>query len=143
MEIEIDFDVFKELTVRRTNEEDSYNNVLRRLLQLPDININGDLSHRLESGRAWKSTGLGGSRAGVYFSNVFLPNGTKFRANYKGRTFHARIEDEIWTDDDGTQRKSPSEAASAISRTSVNGWKFWHVKRPEDDDWVRMDDLRK
>lgn len=142
MQIEIDFDVFKELTNRRKSEEDSYNDVIRRLLQLPDQDMSGDLLNKLESGKPWSSIGLGGEKRGVYFSNIFFPNGTKFRANYKGRTFHAQIEDEIWTDADGTQRKSPSDAASAISGTSVNGWKFWHVKRPNDDDWARMDDLR-
>ena len=143
MQIEIDFDVFKSLTVMRRDEDDSYNDVIRRLLQLPDKDISGNLNNKLESGKPGSTRGLGGESRGVYFSNIFFPNGTKFRANYKGRTFHARIENEIWTDGDGTQRKSPSEAASAISGTSVNGWKFWHVKRPNDDDWARLDDLRR
>jgi hypothetical protein len=143
MQIDIDFDVFKELTARRRDESDSYNEVIRRLLGFPAT----DLGHvnaleQLAKGGPDKTVGLNGATKGVWYSNVFFPNGSRFRATYKGRTYSAEIRDEQWIDHEGHSKNSPSDAAGSISRTNVNGWRFWYVKRPQDDDWVRMDELK-
>ena len=140
MQIEIDFDVFKELTARRHSETDSYNEVIRRLLNLPSINLTPGLRDLAEVGHSGMSRGLGGK--GIWFSNVFFGDGTKFRATYKGRTYLAEIKDGRWVGQDGIERTSPSDAASSISGTNVNGWRFWFAKRPQDLDWVRMDEFR-
>ena len=79
---------------------------------------------------------------GVWFSNVHFPEGTRFRATYKGQTYLAEIRDGRWMGSDGISRNSPSEAAGAISGTSVNGWKFWHVQMPGDPSWRRLDELK-
>lgn len=143
MQIEIDFEVFKGLTARLLDESDSYNEAIRRLLNLPASEVSPNIGDADTPGLpAVLPGGLGGQTRGVWFSNVFFPDGTQFRATYKGRTHRARIKDSQWVDEFGMTRSSPSDAASTISRTSVNGWKFWFVRRPYDEDWVRMDALR-
>lgn len=127
MQIEIDFEVFKELTARREAENDSYNAVIRRLLGLVDE----DEFEPLLSG------------GGVWFNGVHFPEGTQFRATYKGRTYHASIASGRWTDADGNIRTSPSEAAARITSTNINGWRFWHALLPNSSQWVRLDGLRK
>ncbi|SNS79568.1 DUF2924 domain-containing protein [Sphingopyxis indica] len=149
MQIEVDFDVYKALTLLRRNEEDSYNDVVRRLL-----NIAEEAPNLLDCDENLKPVGIipedqiarllaGLDAPGVWMGNVFLPDGTKFRATYKGQTFRAEIKDQRWQDEEGNVRHSPSDAAGAISGTKVNGWRFWYVKRPNDDDWLRLDDLRR
>lgn len=142
MQIEIDFDVFKELTARRKDELDSYNEVIRRLLNLPASDLAPKVLGDMVGGTPGRTSGLAGERQGVWFANAFFPNGTKFRATYKGRTYLAEIRNEQWVDHEGNIKNSPSDAASSVTKTNVNGWRFWFAKRPEDDDWVRMDDLR-
>jgi hypothetical protein len=144
MQIEIDFEVFKALTARLENETDTYNEAIRRLLGLPatetallpgEIDVPGLPA-------AFSGNALAAYSGGVYFSNVFFPNGTMFRATYKGRTYRARVYNSQWIDELGNIRTSPSDAASAISGTNVNGWRFWFVRRPQDEDWQRMDALK-
>lgn len=79
---------------------------------------------------------------GVWFNGVHLPDSTKLRATYKGKTFLAEIKNGRWVDSDGITRTSPSEAASAISKTNVNGWRFWYALVPGDTLWIRLDELK-
>ncbi len=150
MQIEIDFDVFKALTARRISEADSYNSVIRQLLQMPasqeelSTGENPDLP-------SWRGNGMRNAAAkaiaeaggNVYFGNTCFPNGTRFRATYKGQTYQAEVRDGRWIGADGIARRSPSDAAGAISGTNVNGWRFWHVMRPGDPNWRRLDELKK
>lgn len=124
--IDVDFDVYKELTVRRQSESDTYNDVIRRLLKL---------------GQAAVSK-LSNVTKGANFKGVLFPDGTLFRVTYKGRTYNAEIKDGSWIGEDGVPRASPSEAAHAITETNVNGWRFWSCKRPGDISWQVMDRLR-
>lgn len=119
--IEVDFDVYKALTLKRAREDVSYNDVLREMLGL-------DAASNQERG----------SNSGCTISGVHFPEGTRFRVTYKGRTYTAEIRDGEWTGSDGTKHRSPSGAASAITHTNVNGWRFWDVRRPHDERWVRM-----
>ena len=164
MQIEIDFDVFKALTSLRNGEADSYNHVLRRLLKLPPPLAYGDLANALAKAALGKTPptkprGLFGAGTnalaglptnsllaaalgGVWYNGVHLPDGTMFKANYKGAQYHAAIREGRWVGSDGVVRSSPSDAASAISNTNVNGWRFWHALLPGAPDWVRLDELR-
>lgn len=145
MQIEIDFDVFKALTSLREREADSYNDVIRRLLRLSENepSLEAQQDQLKASGLDRVMAALLGTENGAWLGNVFLPDGTLLRATYKGRTYRAKIDGEVWIDENGVMRQSPSEAAGAISGTSVNGWKFWYAKRPSDEDWHRLDELRK
>ena len=147
MQVEIDFEVFKALTARLENESDTYNEAIRRLLSLPATHASLMPGEADAPGLPVVSA-LPGTNAlatfsgGVWFSDVFFPNGTMFRATYKGKTYRARVQNSQWIDEFGISRTSPSDAASAISRTNVNGWRFWFVRRPGDEDWQRMDALK-
>ncbi|MGD9470791.1 MAG: DUF4357 domain-containing protein [Novosphingobium sp.] len=142
MQIEIDFEVFKALTASLRDERDTYNEVIRRLLTLPASDLSVDPAPFEPAGIAGRVNGLLGDSSGVWYSNVFFPDGTVFRATYKGQTYYASIKHGQWIDGFGVSRTSPSDAASAISGTNVNGWKFWFARRPRDTDWVRMDAFR-
>jgi hypothetical protein len=124
--IDIDFDVFKELTVRRAHEGVSYNDVLREILALGSDD----------------SQTLSGEVAGCNMKGVFFPEGTAFRVTYKGKTHLAEIRKGAWVGDDGQPRNSPSEAAHAVTGNNVNGWRFWEARRPEDDNWRKLDAFR-
>lgn len=152
MQVEIDFEVFKALTAMRESEADSYNSVIRRLLRLPTQNA---LAGAMEPSSVGHRNALAGyasptpsysnvlmSLGGVWFDNIHFPEGTQFRATYKGQTYIAEVNSGRWVGGDGIARTSPSAAASAISKTNVNGWRFWYFKRPDDSDWVRMDHLK-
>jgi hypothetical protein len=173
VQIDVDFEVFKVLTMLRESEADSYNAVIRRLLKLPIENAlaayvpnaaasNPNENALLRAVPQAQRKGLFGSGKyrnalapdasvegilskylkGAWFNNVHFPEGTKFRATYKGRTFLAEIKGSQWIGEDGIARSSPSDAASAISHTNVNGWRFWFVQMPGDPAWRRMDELR-
>lgn len=163
MQIEIDFDVFKALTLLRQSEGDSYNSVLHRLLNLPShcavpaaaqsglvSNVeklaNGELPCS-KLAAAPKGAELELMRnvlppVGARFDNIFFPEKTRFRAGYKGQTFEAVITGGCWIGSDGIMRTSPSAAAKAISNTNVNGWRFWYALRPGNNRWKRLDEFR-
>ena len=172
MQIEIDFEVFKTLTALRESEADSYNAVIRKLLNLPNQNAlnvlldkvppnaivgtvnalathptkRGIFGNRLPTNALAKDGSIGGILArylqGAWFGNTHFPEETKFRATYKGQTYYAQIKDGAWLGQDNVVRTSPSDAASAISGTNVNGWKFWHAQHPDDPSWRRLDEFR-
>jgi hypothetical protein len=125
--IEVDFEVFKELTKRRDTESVTYNDVIRDALDL------GSRPPQTQNGAASK---------GAIFKGVFFPDGTQFRATYKGRTYTAEINGSAWVGNDGTTRTSPSEAAVRITGKNWNGWLFWRCKRPGDTSWVLINELR-
>lgn len=145
MQIEIDFEVFKALTIQLESETDTYNEAIRRLLKLPATQaalMPGEFDGPGQPAIIQGDGVLAQLAGGVWFSNVYLPNGTMLRATYKGKTYRARIQNSQWVDEFGLARTSPSDAASAISNTNVNGWRFWFVRRPVDEDWQRLDALK-
>lgn len=145
MHVEIDFEVFKALTAKLESESDTYNEAIRRLLGLPasDVALQPwELDSPGHPAILQTGNALAPIYNGVWFSDVFFPDRTVFRATYKGKTYRAQIRNSQWIDEFGNVRTSPSDAASAISGTNVNGWRFWFVRRPQDDDWQRMDALK-
>ncbi|MEP2612455.1 hypothetical protein [Marinobacter alexandrii] len=126
--VEIDFDVYKELTARRATEATTYNDVIRDLL---------GIGRESETAKEKKA-----AIAGLELKGVFLPNGTQLRVTYKGETYTAEIRDGAWIGSDGVRRNTPSDAACAITQTNVNGWRFWKVKRPSDTRWQVLNALR-
>lgn len=121
--IEIDFDVYKALTAKRATESVTHNMVLREILGL------GNPVDRETNARG----GDGWAMQGVHF-----PEGTLFQVVYKGARYSAEIKDGRWIGGDGTPRKSPSDAATAITGNNVNGWRFWSFKRPGDAEWRKL-----
>ena len=159
MQIEIDFTVFQKLTALRESESDSYNAVIRRLLKLAPTEESAALARAIRSyAKNRGHTGLfdaPGTLAapipnplslippgGAWFDGIHFPDGTLFRATYKGATHHASINDGRWVSEEGIVRNSPSQAANAISQTNVNGWKFWHALIPGGPQWKRLDEFK-
>lgn len=131
MQIEIDFEVYKELTSRRLNEDHSYNDVLRDML---------DLSAALY---CTVRVSDGGGKAGRVIGGRFLPSGTNLRARYKSQAYTASIIGNELVSEDGKKYRTASAAAKAITNTNVNGLGFWEVKRPHDTDWRMIKALPK
>lgn len=138
MQIEIDFEVFKELTARRQTEAHTYNDVLRDVLGLFPANSQPtSLSQSVSGGDAMHPP------AGLQLKGLFLPDGSLLRADYKGRRYTAQILGGQWIDSSNNQHTSPSAAAWAITNTNVNGWRFWYAKRPSDQEWRKLEVLQK
>ena len=127
--IQVDFEVFKELTSRRVSESVTENDVIRELLGL-----NGSAqkpNFRPESG------GLSWVSKGVHF-----PHGTEFRATYKGQQHTGKVENGALVVD-GERFTSPSAAAVSITENPVNGWRFWECLLPGTSRWKLIASLRK
>jgi hypothetical protein len=132
--IEIDFQVFKELTMLRATEVVTYNDVLRSLLELPPapesssgsvVGANTPTADAL----AWVSKG------------VSFPSGTVFKANYKGAAYTAKVQGGKLLLN-GKAYDSLSAAGIAVTKGNVNGWRFWQCKRPCDSAWVVAEAFR-
>ena len=139
MQIEIDFDVFKALTLRREDETVSYNDVLRGLLGLDKTSTRPAARDLAEN--PIKAFAAPEGVAGYAYRGGFLPNGTKLKALYKNRIYNAEIVDGLWINDDGSKHATPTSAASHITRTSTDARRFWSAKRPSDGDWYRLNSL--
>jgi len=126
--IEVDFDVFKAITMRRPSEEVSENDVLRDLLGLP--------------ARSSMATAVGSPAKGDWITKgVRFPVGAEFRANYQGQTYLGRVESGALVVN-GKRFDSPSAAAMSITEYPVNGWTFWECRMPGRTSWQMLKSLR-
>lgn len=128
--INIDFDVFKALTLRRASEDVSYNDVLREVLGLGPKKGSASPAPATPGAGEWVSKG------------VRFPGGTEFRATYKGQTALGRVEAGALVVN-GKRFESPSAAAVAITGNPVNGWTFWECRFPGKSSWQMLKSLRK
>ena len=128
--IEIDFDVFKELTGMRETESTTYNDVIRRLLGFGAAKVAAQAPENQSTPSAWTTKG------------VAFPAETEFRASYKGKVIYGRVEAGALVVNN--QRfDSPSSAAVAITGNPVNGWVFWECKLPGKTSWQIIKSLRR
>lgn len=128
--IEVDFDVFKQLTIRRATEDVSYNDVIRELLGLGQ----GKASAAKET--------VGPSPDDWVAKGVCFPAGTEFRAGYKGQVRTGRVEGGALVVN-GQRYESPSAAAVAVTGSPVNGWRFWECRLPGKSSWQLIESLRR
>jgi predicted CopG family antitoxin len=129
--IDIDFDVYKALTLRRATEDTTYNDVLRELLRLGPKQDDARSAGTALSGKGdWVPKG------------VRFPLGTEFRANHKGENYYGKVEDGALVVN-GKRFDSPSAAAVAITGNPVNGWMFWECRLPGKGSWQMLKTLRK
>ncbi len=126
--IEVDFDVFKALTLRRPSEDVTENDVLRELLGLPP-------------GKSAKPTGTHPAQGDWVVKGIAFPAGTEFRATYKGQTYLARVEKGALVLN-GQPFDSPSAAAVSITGNPVNGWTFWECRLAGRTSWQIIKALR-
>lgn len=121
--INVDFEVYQQLTIRRRSESMTENEVIRELLGLskPQQEPKNDIGTG-EKGVPWTSKG------------VSFPDGTEFRAAYKGQLYNAIVKNGALVLN-GKRFSSPSAAAIEITGTPVNGWRFWECLKQGDTEW--------
>lgn len=127
-QIDIDFDVYKQLTMLRPSEDVTYNDVLRNLLKLGAPKQSARVM--TASGKPW------------VVSDTSFPEGAEFTADYKGKTYTAVVEDGKLVLSDGHRFSTPSAAAVHITGSNVNGWRFWRCKLPNSSATVLIERLR-
>lgn len=128
--VDIDFEVYKQLTVLRQTEDVTYNDVIRDLLGLSGVKEDtASYKSDLAAPSSWVSKG------------VTFPSGTEFRGNYKGQTHIARVENGALVLN-GQSFSSPSAAAVSITKGPINGWRFWECRLPGKTSWRLIDSLR-
>lgn len=131
--IEIDFDVFKALTMQRDSEETTYNDVLRKLLRLPP-------KAKYPAPGEKEANSVAADNAAWVSKGVAFPSGTLFRKTYKGSLYSAVVEGGKLVLN-GKSYESLSSAAMSITKSNVDGWSFWECKRPGEA-WVIAKALR-
>ena len=127
--IEVDFEVFKELTVRRESESMTENDVIRLLLGLDDQASETTAGNETTGGNPWVCKG------------VAFPHGTEFRATYKGQMYSGLVAKGALVVQ-GKRFTSPSSAAVSITGNPVNGWRFWECLLPGKKHWKVIAELR-
>jgi hypothetical protein len=137
--IEIDIDIHKCIETARARFDETPNEILHRLLKLKASAKQGNNGAHVEMhgapSRSWSSKG------------VTLPHGTQLRMEYNGKGHVGQIDNGEWLVE-GTHFNSPSAAAGGVARTragkppSLDGWVYWHVKRPGDARWIPLAALR-
>ena len=125
--IEIDFEVFKELTNRRPTETVTYNDVIRKLLSIPKVSKSANSVAK-------------GSKPWIV-SDTSFPVGSEFMADYKGKTYTGMAKDGKLELDDGSKFTTPSAAAVHITGSNVNGWRFWKCRLPGASHFVLIERL--
>lgn len=133
--IEVDFDVFKALTLRRPTESVTENDVLRELLGLSPA------PRSLNAARASTVIAPPIDPDSWLSKGVRFPAGTEFRAHYKGETYLARVERGALVLA-GKRYDTPSAAAMAITGSPVNGWTFWECRTPGQGAWRMIKTMR-
>ncbi len=135
--IEIGFDLYKELTMLRSDPDTTYDQVIRELLESHKNKSVGVQSNKITSKPKTVIEGKG-----WFYGKVFFPEGTKFRASYKGTLYTGEVANGALSFD-GKRFDSPSGAAVHITKNMVNGWRFWECLRPNDTTWRSIDSLRR
>ena len=128
--IEVDFEVYKQLTVRRATEQVTYNDVIRGLLGIKAKAVVAPSQINGVSAADWITKG------------VRFPSGTQFRSAYKGIVHTARVDGGALVFN-GRRYESPSAAAMSVTDSAVNGWVFWECQLPGQSNWRLIKTLRR
>lgn len=78
--------------------------------------------------------------SGACFNGVHFPEGTEFRATYKGhytRQLLRTVSEPIRLETYAQTHRKPRHA---ITVNDVNGWRFWHAILPGEGKWQRLDE---
>lgn len=77
---------------------------------------------------------------GYQWKNLFLPEGTEIRMQYKGSYYYAKVEEDAIIYEGNPI--SPGSLANSITSSSRNAWRDLWIKRPQDREWKLSDDCR-
>ena len=90
---------------------------------------------------SWKPELLAVSEnRGYQWKNLFLPEGTEIRMQYKGSYYYAKVEGDAIIYEGNPI--SPGSLANSITSSSRNAWRDLWIKRPQDREWKLSDDCR-
>ncbi len=128
--VEVDFDVYKQLTNRRATEQVTYNDVIRELLGITTKLVHSPCQMDGASNRDWVTKG------------VRFPVGTEFRSEYKGNLITAKVDTGALMLN-GKSYHSASAAAMSVTDSAVNGWVFWECRLPGEARWKQIKMLRR
>ncbi len=139
--IDIDWDIHKMIEAEREGFDEAPYLALRRLLGLADRGAKAPD----------KELGTQNSPSEIPWTEdlVVVPHGSKARMlyDYGKQKFEGEFLDGLLIVG-GKAYKSLSPAANDLavtrngSKTSLNGWKYWEVKFPGQETWLRLEDLR-
>ena len=77
----------------------------------------------------------------LYCRGGRIPNDTRFRAKHLSRMYEAEVRGgKVWLNQKAYD--SPSKAARAITKTQVNGWKWWEYYDEQANKWRSLSYLR-
>jgi hypothetical protein len=123
--ISVSLEIYKLIEENRLSFEESHDEILRRMLNLPIPEEQPIIQSDFYLG-----------------CSVSVPLGTQLRKFYKGMEYRADIKDGgIWLN--GKKYPTLNQAANAVSDSNQNAWNFWEVKRPQDSKWMPLNNLRK
>ena len=93
------------------------------------------------SGRATQSKPRNKRATGGARRSVVLERRLAIRGWHRGWEYRATLLKDGGISYSGTRYASPSAAASAVTKTPQNGWRFWHYRDPQGE-WAPVADLR-
>jgi negative regulator of replication initiation len=146
-QIEIDFDIHKLIELERRGFDEAPNAVLRRLLKLPE---KGEIEAPTAApAKVHASAYTGGTGRPFIEDGVSIPHGSLARMEYLrgSQVYEGQFLDGKLVVN-GVAYPSLSNAADALAitkkgeKTSLNGWRYWEVRRPGETAWVKLWDLR-
>lgn len=134
MKIPVDLEVYKALEARREAFSESHNDILRRVVGLPEKASSPSSHGSTDEAVVWRRKGVG------------LPKGTRWRmSSVSGELNGGVVEGGFQYR--GEVISSPSRLATTLYRTkagkktNLNGWRYIEVKRPGDSDWMMLSSL--
>jgi hypothetical protein len=139
-DIQIDFEVHREIEKHRQSFDDTPNSVLRRLLGIANSSsVESPASKPSNGGESSTSTSMQG---GILTRYCTIPNGTKLRKLLKGILHEAQVREGMIFYK-GKTYDSPSAAGCIAANNSVNGWIFWEYFDEKHQQWFVLDRMRK
>jgi len=141
--VEIDFDVFKALTIKRSSASVTENDVLRGLLNLPPLKQNGsEIGNKVGQQSVTENVDLPhGTGKPFIAKGVEFPHGTEFRMKYRAQWFYGKISDGALLVNN-KRYTAVSKPACDITGTSINGWICWECKFPGAENWQAINTVR-
>ncbi len=131
--IPVEADVLPRLLEVRQHPAEAWSDLLQRLLLgfKPEAPGNRDKPKEAEE-RA----------KGMWTDGLFFPLGTLMHATASGKQVYGVVRRHaIWVN--GKPYWSVSSALKAVVGYEINGWRYWECMRPDENEWVSIDRLRR
>jgi hypothetical protein len=130
MTIEIDFDLYKAIVANSHYFNEQPNDVLKRLIRLKNENSISALPENNQT-----------QSAGLLVRGNVLKNGLNLQKRYKGKLYEAKVLNG-YIEMAGNKYPSPSSAGIAITKSNVNGWRFWNYFDEKENKWKVLETLK-